>query len=103
MSTDTKLFHMRQFLNDEKGSAIVEATVEHTEYDVRSDGKRSWNIDGTLHITDCSRSVELSTYVSNLDEARSVLRKLDRLSDAVQGMRDAIARCARREFPGRKL
>ena len=102
MSTDTELFHYRAFLNEGKGGAIVEATLTHTEYE-RRDNERSWNIDGTLHITDCSRSVELSAYVSDIDEARGVLRKLDRIVDAAQGMRDAIVRAARREWPGRKL
>lgn len=103
MNDTRQLFHHREFLNEKIGSAMVEAMLSEHTWDDRNTGERHVNIDGTLHITDCSRSVELDASFNNVDEARKILRKLDRLIDAVQGTRDAIVRAARREWPGRKL
>lgn len=103
MSTDNQLFHFRKFLNDGQGAAMVEARVTDNCSVNRNNGERSVSIDGELHITDCSRSIQLDTYFNDIDGARAALLKLDRLIDAVQGMRDAVVRAARREFPGRKL
>jgi hypothetical protein len=97
------LFHRRCFLNDETGAAIVEASFEDNSYDDRED-KRRPSYDGTLHITDCSRSIELAfNFGKDVDDARKDLRKLDRLIDIMQGLRDAMARAAKREFPGKKF
>lgn len=101
-----RLFHHRCFLNDESGAAMLEATVEDNSWADRQTGERRMSYDGTLHITDCSRSIELTFGVGcddGIDDMRSVLRKLDRLIDAAQDMRDAFARAAKREFPGKKF
>ena len=80
---------------------MVEATVTDNSW-VRN-GDRTLSFDGVLHITDCSRSVELDTSFFDIEGARGNVRKLDRLIDAAQGMRDTIARVARREWPKKKL
>jgi hypothetical protein len=100
---DERLFYRRCFLNDEEGAAMVEARLHDNSWTERPSGETRLNFDGTLHITDCSRSIELDCSFSDVEGARGNLRKLDRLIDAVQGLRDATARAAKREFPGRKL
>ena len=99
-----RLFHRRCFLNDGDGAAMVEAYLDDNSWveDKTGDHRPSYN--GTLHITDCSRSIELSVGIyKDIDDIRGDLRKLDRLIDAAQGLRDAMARAAKREFPGRKF
>lgn len=96
------LFHLRTFLNEETGSAMVEADFNENSWTNKQTGERNFGAGGTIHITDCSRSIELDVSFDDLDGARRVLRKLDRLLDAVNGVRDAAARIARREF-GRKV
>lgn len=103
MSDDKQLFYMRAFLNDETGAAIVEASVTDSCSFNANKQERYVSVYGTLHITDCSRSVELDVSFNDIEGARGQLRKLDRLIDAAQGMREALARAARREWPGRKL
>jgi hypothetical protein len=96
-----RLYHHRCFLNDETGAAILEALVEDDSS--THNNHRHFGISATLHITDCSRSIELSFGFSKVEEARDDLSKLDRLIDAAQGMRDTLARAAKREWPGRKF
>jgi hypothetical protein len=100
--SDKPLFHLRAFLNDESGSAMVEADFHESTWINKQTGERRFSASGTIHVTDCSRSIELDVCFDDLDGARRVLRKLDRLLDAVNGVRDAAARIARREF-GRKV
>jgi hypothetical protein len=102
----TSLFHYRCFLNEESGAAIVEAGLDDNSYIDHRNNERRPSFDGTLHITDCSRSIELSVNFggeNGVEDARKSLHKLDRLLDAVQGIRDALARAAKREFPGKKF
>ncbi len=103
MSNDNELFYRRAFLNEGRGPAMVEAQVNDNSWTDKTSGDRRASFDGTLTITDCSRSVSLDACFSDIEGARNVLRKLDRLSDAIQGMRDAMGRAARREWPGKKL
>lgn len=99
-----ELFHRRCFLNDESGAAIIEASFSDNSWVDRQTSERRLHYDGTIHITDCSRSIELSLNIDNdAESARNSLRKLDRLLDVIQGVRDAVVRAAKREFPGRKF
>lgn len=99
-----QLYHRRCFLNDESGAAMIEAQLDNNSWTDKDTGERHPCYDGTIHITDCSRSIELSVEISNdLDKVRSNICKLDRLLDALQGMREAMVRAAKREFPGKKF
>jgi hypothetical protein len=102
MNEEKALFHYRDFLNSEEGAAIVEAKFTRNSWTNRQAQETTVSFDGTLNITDCSRSVSLDASFSTIEDARRVVRKLDRLLDAVQGMRDAAARAATRTY-GRKV
>jgi hypothetical protein len=97
MSDEKQLFYRRAFLNDKEGAAMIEATLTDNGYEDR-DGKHHSSIDGDAHITDCSRSIQLDFGADSLEAARAMARKIDRLIDTFQGMRDALSRVAKREF-----
>lgn len=103
MSEHKRVFHDRRFLNADSGAAVVEADLYDNSWNDKNNGERHVSVSGTLHVTDCARSISLDFSYHDLDDAREQVRKLDRLIDAAQGMRDAIVRSARREWPGRKV
>lgn len=97
MSDDSKkLMHVRRFLNDTDGAAMVEAKLSDDSY--TSDGERRVNITGDLHITDCNRSIELDMCFDDLESGHRILRKLDRLIDAAEQLRDSVKRVMKREW-----
>lgn len=103
MSADRRLFYRRAFLNEKSGAAIIEASVDDNSGTDRN-GDRYFSVDSTIHITDCSRSISLDACIGNdIEDARDSLRKLDRLVDTIQGVRDTLARAVRREWPGKKF
>jgi hypothetical protein len=100
---EKRLFHRRCFLNDETGAAMLEAYVDDNSWVHAQTQERHASYDGSMQITDCSRSVSLEFSFSDVEDARQQLRKLDRLIDAAQDMRAVIVRSAKREWPGKKV
>lgn len=95
MSEET-VFHRRLFLNDKEGAAMVEAKLANHSYD--RNGERAASYDGTLHLTDCNRSIDLSFDFYSKEDARMAIRKLDRLIETVEDLRTAVKRAAKKEF-----
>lgn len=98
-----QLYHRRCFLNETTGAAMVEVEVTNSSWTNDKTNEYNPSYGGSVHLTDCSRSIELDFGFDSAETARDALRKLDRLIDAAQGMRDALARAAKREWPGRKF
>lgn len=100
MEEDKKAFHRRQFLNDEEGMAAYEATVYNRSWDdERKDkpARRRISIDGSFSVTDCHRSISLDVDISDEESLGRTVRKLNRLARAVEDLRDALVKTARRE------
>lgn len=100
---ETKLYHKRAFLNAESGAAMIEASATNGSWNDKNTGERRVNVYGTVHLTDCSRSIELDVSFSDLEDARAAVYKLDLLIDVLQDLRNAIARTVKQEFPGKKV
>ncbi len=96
-ANDDEVLYHRRFLNDSHGAAMVEVQLNdysHTD----KEGKRHPSFSGSIHITDCNRSVGLDVDYGDLEDAQAVVRKLNRLIDSVEQVRDAVKRTIKKEW-----
>jgi hypothetical protein len=93
------VYHKRQFLNEKKGPAMVEATLTNCSWDDPDPkvGKRFLDLEGSVKLTDCSRSVELDFSANNQEQAYAAVYKLERLIAVLDGFAGAIRDEARKE------
>jgi hypothetical protein len=94
---EKRVFHKRAFLNSGEGMAALEVRVIDGSYTVKDTGKCQVNLDGGLSVTDCSRAISLDFYVWDAKSLAAAVQKADTLIDAIEGMRDALVKAAKRE------
>ena len=91
--SDKDVFHTRQFLNQAKGMAAVEADVSVSDH-TNNNGERYVSIYGNLTISDCNRNVTLDLDGSSAENVDNSLEKLDRLITTATAVRRRYAAAA---------
>lgn len=95
--SEKTIYRRRAFLNDRKGMAAVEVTLSKNKWTVKKTGEKCWHVDGAINITDCYRHISLDVSVGSGKRSGlpAALRKLNRLVNAISGLRAALVKEAK--------
>jgi hypothetical protein len=76
--------HIRKFLNENTGTALIEVTLEQPSYDEDS-------IEAEVKFSDCFRTATIDfCYRKNAKDRRRVVKKLNLIIDSLVKLREEI-------------